>query len=86
MATSLLQSNANQRNASLDRHWRPTRWGAFLATMGQVVPRSALCTVIGPHYPKAGNDRPPVGLERMLRMCFVQHWFNLADAPCEEAF
>ena len=38
-----------------------------------------------PHYPKAGNGRPPVGLERMLRMYFVQHWFNLADQACEEA-
>ena len=44
-----------------------------------------LCEVIEPHYPKAGNGRPPVGLERMLRMYFVQHWFNLADAACEDA-
>jgi IS5 family transposase len=41
--------------------------------------------VIEPHYPKAGNGRPPVGLERMLRMYFVQHWFNLADVACEDA-
>jgi IS5 family transposase len=44
-----------------------------------------LCAVIEPHYPKAGNGRPPIGLERMLRMHFVQHWFNLADEACEEA-
>ncbi|GAA0749388.1 hypothetical protein GCM10009107_20040 [Ideonella azotifigens] len=44
-----------------------------------------MCEVIEPHYPKAGNGRPPVGLERMLRMYFVQHWFNLADEACEEA-
>jgi len=44
-----------------------------------------LCEVIEPHYPKPGNGRPPVGLERMLRMYFVQHWFNLADEACEEA-
>ena len=50
--------------------------------MEQVVPWSALYTVIEPHYPKAGNDRPPVGLERMLRMGFVRHWFSRADAPC----
>ena len=53
--------------------------------MGQIVPWTALCAVIEPHYPKAGNGRPPVGLERMLRMYFVQHWFNLADAACEDA-
>ena len=41
--------------------------------------------MIEPQYPKPGNGRPPVGLERMLRMCLVQHWFNLADAACEDA-
>jgi len=35
--------------------------------------------------PKPGNGRPPVGLQRMLRMYFVQHLFNLADEACEEA-
>jgi len=49
------------------------------------VPWAQLCSVIEPHYPKAGNGRPPVGLERMLRMYFVQHWFNLSDAACEDA-
>jgi IS5 family transposase len=53
--------------------------------MDALVPWSALCEEIAPHYPKAGNGRPPVGLERMLRMYFVQHWFNLADQACEEA-
>ena len=53
--------------------------------MERIVPWTALCEVIEPHYPKAGNGRPPVGLERMLRMYFIQHWFNLADAACEDA-
>jgi IS5 family transposase len=53
--------------------------------MNEIVPWHALCEVIEPHYPKPGNGRPPVGLERMLRMYFVQHWFNLADEACEEA-
>jgi Tfp pilus assembly protein PilN len=57
----------------------------FLATMEAIVPWAALCAAIEPHYPKAGNGRPPVGLERMLRMYFVQHWFNLADVACEDA-
>ena len=50
-----------------------------------IVPWAALCQVIEPHYPKAGNGRPPIGLERMLRIHFLQHWFNLADLACEEA-
>src|SRR5881227_1408676 len=53
--------------------------------MEQVVPWSALCALIEPFYPKPGNGRPPVGVERMLRMYFLQHWFNLSDPAVEEA-
>jgi IS5 family transposase len=53
--------------------------------MNEIVPWQSLCELIEPHYPKPGNGRPPVGLQRMLRMYFVQHWFNLADEACEEA-
>ena len=41
--------------------------------------------MIQPHYPKGVGGRPPIGLERMLRIHFIQHWFNLADEACEEA-
>jgi IS5 family transposase len=44
-----------------------------------------LCEVVQPHYPKGVGGRPPIGLERMLRIHFIQHWFNLADEACEEA-
>ena len=74
-----------QGQPQFEQYRRPTKRDAFLATMEQIVPWRELCSVIEPHYPKAGNGRPPVGLERMLRMYFVQHWFNLADEACEEA-
>lgn len=76
---------AADQEAGFEQYRRPTRRDVFLSTMEQIVPWSALCAVIEPHYPKPGNGRPPVGLERMLRMYFVQHWFNLADQACEEA-
>jgi len=76
---------AADQGAGFEQYRRPTKRDAFLATMEQIVPWQDLCAVIEPHYPKAGNGRPPVGLERMLRMYFVQHWFNLADEACEEA-
>jgi len=76
---------AADQNAQYEQYRRPTKRDAFLATMEQIVPWTELCSVIEPHYPKAGNGRPPVGLERMLRRYFVQHWFNLADAACEDA-
>jgi IS5 family transposase len=66
-------------------HGRATRKAEFLARMDALVPWAQLCAVIEAHYPKAGNGRPPVGLERMLRMYLVANWFNLADEACEDA-
>ncbi len=68
-----------------EKYGRTTRRAAFLAEMERVVPYGQLCALIRPHYPKAGNGRPPVGLERMLRIHFLQHWFNLSDPAVEEA-
>ena len=63
-----------------------TRREVFLAEMEQVVPWPRLMEVIAPHYPKSGKrGRPPVGLERMLRMYFVQQWYGLADEAVEDA-
>ncbi len=66
-------------------HGRATRKAEFLVKMDQLMPWSELCALIEPHYPKAGNGRPPIGLERMLRMYWVANWFNLADEACEDA-
>ncbi len=57
---------------------------AFLDEMNRLVPWAKLCVVVEPYYPKRGNGRPPIAIERMLRIHFVQHWFNLADLACEE--
>ncbi len=68
-----------------DKYTKVTRRTQFLAEMDRVVPWQKLCARIEPVYPKPGNGRPPVGLERMLRMYFLQHWFNLSDPAVEEA-
>ena len=68
-----------------ERYAKTTRRGAFLAEMERVVPWSALCALIEPFYPKPGNGRPPVGVERVLRLYFLQQWFNLSDPAVEEA-
>src|SRR5437868_3961364 len=65
--------------AGFERYAKTTRRAAFLAEMERVVPWSVLCTLIEPFYPKPGNGRPPVGVERMLRIYFLQQWFNLSD-------
>ena len=62
--------------AGFNRYAKTTRRAAFLGEMERVVPWSALCRLIEPFYPKPGNGRPPIGIERMLRIYFLQHWFN----------
>ena len=72
--------------ASFEQCRKPTRRERFLAAMEQVIPWSELAAVIEPYYPKAeGAGRPPVGVERILRIHFLQHWFNLSDPSMEEA-
>ena len=72
--------------AGFDRYAQPTRRELFLTQMDKVVPWGELCAVIAPVYPKAegGPGRPAVGLERMLRIYFLQQWFNLSDPGVEE--
>src|SRR4030095_752728 len=71
--------------AGFDKYTKVTRRARFLAEMDRVVPWRELCGHIEPVYPKVGNGRPPIGLERMLRLYFLQHWFNLSDPAVEEA-
>ena len=59
-------------SASFDKHSKQTRRAKFLAEMDRVVPWRELCAVVEPFYPRAGNGRPPIGLERMLRLHFLQ--------------
>ncbi len=68
-----------------ERYSKKTRRAQFLEEMEQVVPWAKLCALIEPHYPKPGKGRHPVGVERMLRIYFLQQWFNLADPAVEEA-
>ena len=68
-----------------ERYTKKTRREVFLEEMEQVVPWRELWALIEPHYPKPGNGRPPVGVERMLRLYFLQQWFNLSDPAVEEA-
>src|SRR5438477_155113 len=68
-----------------EQYRKKTRREVFLEEMEQVVPWRELGALVEPHYPKPGNRRPPVGVERMLRIYFLQQWFNLSDPAVEEA-
>ena len=69
-----------------EKYRKPTRRERFLEEMDRIIPWAELSAVIEPFYPRGeGPGRPPVGVERMLRIHFLQHWFNLSDPAVEEA-
>jgi transposase, IS5 family len=84
-----MKSQSKQRTLAMmtgfERYTKKTRRAIFLEEMEQVVPWAKLCGLIEPHYPKPGNGRRPKELEKMLRIYFLQQWFNLADPAVEEA-
>lgn len=64
---------------------RVTRRERFLAEMNAVIPWAELVAVIRPHYPKPKRGRPPMPIETMLRIYFLQQWFDLSDPAAEDA-
>ena len=72
-------------STGFEKHAKATRRAQFLAEMDRVVPWKQLCALIQPAYSQGATGRPPVGLERMLRIYFLQQWFNLSDPAAEEA-
>jgi transposase, IS5 family len=73
-------------DGGFEKYRKKTRKEQFLDDMERIIPWQQLAEAIAPYYPKAeGAGRPPVGLERMLRIHFLQHWFALSDPGAEEA-
>jgi IS5 family transposase len=62
-----------------------TRREQFLTEMDGVIPWAELVALIEPHYPKPGRGRPPLGVEKMLRIYFLQQWYDLSDPAAEDA-
>jgi IS5 family transposase len=65
-------------SAAWFRKGEVTRRERFLAEMDAVISWARLVELIAPHYPHSGKGRPPHALERMLRIHFLQQWFNLS--------
>ena len=70
-----------------ERKTKRTRKREFLDEMNLVVPWAELVSLIAPHAPAPGakGGRPPFAVETMLRVHFLQQWFNLSDPAMEEA-
>jgi IS5 family transposase len=73
-------------DGSFEKYRKKTRKEVFLDEMDQIIPWQDLTAVIKPFYPEPkGAGRRPKGIERMLRIHFLQHWFELSDPAAEEA-
>src|SRR5216684_3936200 len=59
--------------------------GLAWSQKGKVTRREQFLAEMEPYYPKAGQGRQPLGLEKMLRIYFLQQWFNLSDPQAEDA-
>ena len=71
---------------SFEKHRKKTRKEQFLEDMDRIIPWQGLVDAITPFYPNPqGAGRRPIGIERMLRIYFLQHWFQLSDPAAEEA-
>jgi len=62
-----------------------TRRESFLSEMDSIIPWKEFVSLIEPHYPKSGKGRRPMPLESMLRIYFMQQWFQLSDPGMEDA-
>jgi transposase, IS5 family len=74
-----------QTSLALGQSNKPTRRRVFLLEMERLVPWSDLVALIAPHCPEGRRGRPPFNVEAMLRIHFMQQWFNLSDPAMEEA-
>jgi IS5 family transposase len=72
-------------SVAYDRKGKVTRRERFLSEMDAVIPWKLILSLIEPHYPKAGNGTQPLPMERMLRIYFMQQWFNLSDPAMEDS-
>jgi IS5 family transposase len=80
-----VQRQASFVQAEYAQKKKQTRRDKFLAEMETVVPWARLVERLRPLYPKGERGRPPIGLERMLRIYFLQQWYGLADEALEDA-
>jgi len=64
---------------------KQTRREQFLAEMNAVIPWTELRALIAPHYPTGAGGRRAMPLDQMLRIYFLQHWYDLSDPAAEDA-
>ena len=81
----MMEKQQTFASVAWSRKGKVTRRERFLAEMDAVIPWRRLLKLIEPHYHSGKMGRQPHDLERMLRIYFMQQWFNLSDPQAEDA-
>ncbi len=81
----MMEKQQTFASAAWNRKGKVTRRERFLAEMDAVIPWQRLLKRIAPHYHRGEMGRQPHDLERMLRIYFMQQWFNLSDPQAEDS-
>jgi len=64
---------------------KKTKRDKFLEIMEEIIPWDEWVALVKPYYFSGKRGRPPMGIEKMLRMYLLQIWFNLSDEGVEDA-
>jgi IS5 family transposase len=81
----MMKQQTTFASVAWEKKGKITRRERFLAEMDAVIPWARLLALIEPYYPKAGNGTQPKPMEQMLRIYFMQNWFNLSDPQAEDS-
>jgi IS5 family transposase len=81
----MMKQQTTFASVAWEKKGKITRREGFLAEMDAVIPWARLLALIEPYYPKAGNGTQPKPMEQMLRIYFMQNWFNLSDPQAEDS-
>ena len=84
MAEHAMSEQRTLASVVYDTKRKVTSRERFLTEMDRVIPWTPLVALIVPHYPIAGRGRRPLPLETMLRVYFLQQWFDLSDPKAED--
>lgn len=79
----IISMSAQPSFLSLAQH-KKLRREKFLDEMNAVIPWTDLLDAIAPHYPSGDRGRKPTEMKMMLKIYFLQQWYNLSDPLMEE--
>jgi IS5 family transposase len=77
-----MREQALAMQSGFEKFGRKSRRELFPEEMDKIVPWTGLVELIQPYYPKGENGRPPLGLERMLRLYFLQQPVRSCAGRC----